>query len=141
MERVRKVVAYITKGTKLLVLKHRDHPEIGIEVPAGTVEKDEDLEKAVLREIEEETGLTNVKLKSYLGQKDWLASIFNPAQVHERHFFHLEAQDPVQEEWLHYEMHPSGGDGKPVAYNLFWVEKEAAELFWEKGALLHKVKL
>ena len=65
---VQKVTAFVTRensGVKeLLVFKH---PTTGIQIPAGTVEKDEDIETAVKRETNEETGLQFVEIKSYLG--------------------------------------------------------------------------
>ena len=65
---VQKVTAFIVRergGVKeLLVFKH---PTAGIQIPAGTVEKDEDIETAVKREVYEETGLQSVEIESYLG--------------------------------------------------------------------------
>lgn len=67
-EVVQKVTAFITRerdGVKeLLVFKH---PTAGIQIPAGTVEKGEDIETAVKREAYEETGLRFVEVESYLG--------------------------------------------------------------------------
>ncbi len=55
---LQKVTAFITRetpeGRELLVFKH---PFAGVQLPAGTVEPNEPLEKAVLRETREETGL------------------------------------------------------------------------------------
>ena len=60
---VQKVTAFIVRerdGVKeLLVFKH---PTAGIQIPAGTVEKDEDIETAVKRETYEETGLQFVEM-------------------------------------------------------------------------------
>ncbi len=65
---VEKVSAFITQarnGVKeLLVFKH---PTAGIQIPAGTVEKDEEPETAVKRETTEETGLHIINVKKYLG--------------------------------------------------------------------------
>lgn len=138
-----KVVAYITHGTKLLVFAHRDHPDIGIQVPAGTLEEGEDTESAAKREAEEETGLTNLKTVAYLGTADYDISALRP-EMHHRHFYHLEAAGDVPAEWLHYEMHPSGGDAKSIAYNCYWVEiseigKSHPELFLGFGALLSRI--
>ncbi len=67
-EVVQKVTAFIVRergGVKeLLVFKH---PTAGVQIPAGTVEKDEDIETAVKRETYEETGLQFVEIENYLG--------------------------------------------------------------------------
>lgn len=140
MKRVRKVVAYITLGERLLVFTQRDYPDAGVQVPAGTVEAEEELDTAVLREAEEETGLKNLKLVKYLGARDFdAAKVLRPDEIHERHFFHLEAANPAPEQWRHWEMTPSGDDKTPVAFDLTWVEKKRADLFYDFGALLDKI--
>ena len=67
-EVVQKVTAFIVRerdGIKeLLVFKH---PNAGVQIPAGTVEKGEDIETAVKRETYEETGLQFVEIENYLG--------------------------------------------------------------------------
>ena len=67
-EVVQKVTAFIIRerdGVKeLLVFKH---PTAGVQIPAGTVEKGEDIETAVKREVFEETGLRLVEIERYLG--------------------------------------------------------------------------
>ena len=71
-ENIQKVTAFIIRESngikELLVFKH---PTAGIQIPAGTVEKDEDIETAVRREAHEETGLTvcgNRKLSGLYGK-------------------------------------------------------------------------
>ncbi len=63
-----KVTALITRqgenGPELLVFQH---PSAGIQLPAGTVEADEPIEAALLREVEEETGLSRVRIVGLLG--------------------------------------------------------------------------
>ena len=65
---VQKVTAFIIREREgvreLLVFKH---PTAGVQIPAGTVEKGEDLETAVKRETYEETGLQFVEIENYLG--------------------------------------------------------------------------
>ena len=65
---VQKVTAFIVRerdGVKeILIFKH---PTAGIQIPAGTVEKGEDIETAVKREAYEETGLQLVEIENYLG--------------------------------------------------------------------------
>lgn len=142
MKTVKKVVAYITQEDRILMMRHRDFPEIPMEPPAGTVDPGEELEAAVLREAFEETGLDCLTIKKYLGQRNWTAVAFN--QIHERYFFHLEAHGTLPEEWLHYEMTPSGGDRTPVAYEIFWItlkEADSNTIAVEKGALLSEVTI
>lgn len=67
-EVIQKVTAFIIRErngiTELLVFKH---PTAGVQIPAGTVEKGEDIETAVKREAYEETGLQLVEIENYLG--------------------------------------------------------------------------
>lgn len=61
-----RVLAYVTRKRdghrELLVFDHRDHPDAGTQVPAGRLEPGEDLENGLLRELEEEAGLTNARV-------------------------------------------------------------------------------
>ena len=56
---IEKVTAFIIRkskdGNDLLLF---EHPNAGIQIPAGTVEDQETPEKAIIREVAEETGLT-----------------------------------------------------------------------------------
>ena len=65
---VEKVTAFVTRehtGVKELLLFK--HPTAGIQLPAGTVEDGETPETAVIREVNEETGLRVVKVEKFLG--------------------------------------------------------------------------
>lgn len=67
---IEKVVAFIVRKKEqqlqLLIFKH---PANGYQLPAGTVEENEQLEVALRREVAEETGLTNIKVIQKLGEK------------------------------------------------------------------------
>jgi len=63
-----KVTAFITRGEgaaqELLVFRH---PTAGIQLPAGTVEAEESVETAALREVREETGLIDIAVIARIG--------------------------------------------------------------------------
>ena len=113
-----KVLAYITRqrdgARQLLVFKHRDHPEAGVQVPAGTVELEEPIETALFREVHEEAGLDNLRLVRKLAERleeDW-------NQV--RHVFHLSAPDDTPDHWTHI-VHGQGEDSGMV-FEYYWLD-------------------
>ncbi len=133
-----KVVAYITHRRRLLVFTHRDFPEAGVQVPAGTVEPGEDGATAVLREAREETGLADLALARYLGER-WrdLAHVGRNEVAHRR-FYHLRCLGEPPEAWLAMEEHPSEGDPEPIAFECTWapLPDGVPELAADQGALL-----
>jgi 8-oxo-dGTP pyrophosphatase MutT (NUDIX family) len=128
-------VAYITRGDDLLVFKHVKYPEAGVQVPAGHPDEGESLESAVVREAEEETGLTGFKLLKYLGFK--MYDLTEQGYGFERrHFYHLVFDGETPEEWVHTEKHPSVGPDPELDFLLYWVPIKEAKLYWDHGALL-----
>jgi 8-oxo-dGTP pyrophosphatase MutT (NUDIX family) len=65
---IEKVTIFITRDTKngndLLLF---EHPNAGIQIPAGTVEANETPQETAIREAFEETGLQELKVSSCLG--------------------------------------------------------------------------
>jgi 8-oxo-dGTP pyrophosphatase MutT (NUDIX family) len=117
--RVRKVLAYVTRGDDLLVFHHRDVPltEAGVQVPAGTVRAGEGLEAAAIREVVEETGREDLTLLRYLG-----TALYDvrPArdEIHERHFFSFAATPEAPDAWLWDELHD--GLQPPTTFCFWW---------------------
>ncbi len=67
-----KVTAFVTRdgdmGRELLVFRH---PTAGVQLPAGSVEAGEETEAAALREVTEETGLTDIITVAKLGTRTY----------------------------------------------------------------------
>jgi 8-oxo-dGTP pyrophosphatase MutT (NUDIX family) len=106
--RRQRVVAYITRDRdgrrELLVFEHEDFPHLGIQVPAGRLEPGEELERGLLREIEEETGLRRVRIVRELpGFEDHYTNRY------ENHAFQVTVDEEAPDEWDH-EVFGSGDD-------------------------------
>ena len=84
-----KAFAYITSRHHLLVFCHPDAPEAGSQVPAGTVEPDENPQQAALREACEETSLSDLTLAGFLGEQIRPMVDFGVEETHHRYFYHL----------------------------------------------------
>jgi 8-oxo-dGTP pyrophosphatase MutT (NUDIX family) len=65
---VHKVTCFIIRRENQLLLLR--HPNVGIQIPAGTVNPGEEIESAAQREAREESGLTSLVLLRSLGQID-----------------------------------------------------------------------
>ncbi|HEX6384587.1 MAG TPA: NUDIX domain-containing protein [Anaerolineae bacterium] len=137
----RKVFAYITHGNRLLVFSHPDHPEAGIQVPAGSIKEGERLGAAVLREAFEETGLDGLELVAFLGEQRRDMADFGLGQIHLRHFYHLRCNGNPPETWRHYERDPSEGGSGPIAFDFFWapLPDDVPALIADQDAMLPRL--
>ena len=97
---------YATRRGCLLVFSHVEHPEVGYQIPGGTVEPQEGPIDAAKREFMEETGLdisvTGLRL---LGTYKYDMRPFRD-EIQERHVFHVELGSIDLPEWQHSESHP-----------------------------------
>jgi 8-oxo-dGTP pyrophosphatase MutT (NUDIX family) len=118
---VKKVSALITRGHHLLVFRKPHHPGTGTQVPAGTVEHDESPEHAVIREAQEETGLTGLRLCGLLDHRMIDMRPYGCDELHDRWFFHLLAPAVAPQTWRHGESNPSAGTEQFVAFDFFWI--------------------
>jgi 8-oxo-dGTP pyrophosphatase MutT (NUDIX family) len=140
MQLVQKAFAYVLRRNQLLVFSQPRFPSAGLQVPAGTVQPGESPERAVLREVEEETGLADVVLLHRLGVAQFDARAIGKEQMHERHFFLLLVNDAAPERWTHIEQH--SGELKPVEFVFCWMPLNEAKqaLKADHGAMLHLVE-
>ena len=145
-----KVVAYITHTDpdsgmhRLLVFTHPLSPEAGIQVPAGTMDPGELPEVAVLREAYEETGLTDLEIVRFLGERTIDVRPWSKDEFHHRHFFHLLVRNTPPETWIHHETDPSDLPGHPpIPFAFYWVPLPdgVPDLIGEQGALLSEIAL
>jgi tRNA(Arg) A34 adenosine deaminase TadA/8-oxo-dGTP pyrophosphatase MutT (NUDIX family) len=134
---IEKVAAYITYQDRLLVFRHVDFPEAGIQVPAGTVEAGEDPADAVLREAREESGLSDLALVAWLGEDLNDAAQWGKNAFYHRNFYHLECQSPPPERWRAGEAHPSDQSADFIAFELWWCALDSVpELAGGQGQFL-----
>ena len=134
--RVRKVVVYVTRGSDLLVFRHRD-VEAGVQVPAGTVREDESPDAAAARELHEESGLVGVTWSGLVGSAEHDARP-DRDEIHDRSFFHATLRRPAPAQWLWFEEHD--GEAAPTAFTFFWLPLSRGHLLAAgMGALLSAV--
>ena len=118
-----KVMAYVLRpcagsgGHELLVFAHRDQPEAGVQVPAGTVEPGEAIEAAARRELAEESGLRpeQVRLMTKVAEADEAA----PGEAQHRHVFAFEPASPLPDRWAHTVR--GGGEDAGLVFECFWL--------------------
>lgn len=122
----RKVLVYATSAKGLLVFDEPDFPEVGLQVPGGTVEPDEDILAAAVREFEEETGLRPAAGLSLLGTTNHSFVRNEATYVHRRSYFHIELPDDLPDVWHHHETTPDGG-GSPILFRFFWLGRDEAQ--------------
>jgi 8-oxo-dGTP diphosphatase len=114
----RRVVAYITRvrdgQTELLVFEDPKHPHIGIQVPAGRLDADEELETGLLREIAEETGLERVRVLRRLARFEE-----HYPSGYENRGFQLVLEGDAPDEWEHVVY--GDGDDAGLVFRFRWV--------------------
>jgi 8-oxo-dGTP pyrophosphatase MutT (NUDIX family) len=143
MPQKQKVQCYITReadgATQVLVFKHRDYPEAGIQVPAGSIEPGESPEQAARREAFEESGIRELHTRRYLGSFRWHHA--ERGEDHERHVFHLESLQPLPERWEH--TVSAGEEDKGLHLIFYWLNLAEAEkvLSGNQGAYLQYMKV
>ncbi|PFF68186.1 NUDIX hydrolase [Bacillus thuringiensis] len=134
----KKVHAYITREKEgvmqLLVFKHRDIHEAGIQVPGGTVDEGETLEAAILREVQEESGLRHLCIERFLA--DYIIHVKEKQEYEKRHFFHVTLLTDVKDTWEH--IVSAGEKDQSLAFSYEWVNiAKCPELAGKQGEFLH----
>ncbi|MEP3275476.1 MAG: NUDIX domain-containing protein [Stappiaceae bacterium] len=111
---------YMTCDSELLVFLEPENPDIGLQLPGGTLDPEEGFEAAARREFFEETGHPLLgPLTQFAEQTFPYVSSEGPV-LHNRRMFHAPVAVKPDEAWDHYEMDPSDG-GDPILFRFFWV--------------------
>jgi len=115
-----RVGAFILRKNKslheLLLFRHPDSKNASIQIPGGGVEAGESIEAALYREINEESGLTNLTIIRKLGEsrRCWLDTNVESC----RHYFLLELLEGVPDQWVHF-VHGDGNDAG-LKFSYYW---------------------
>jgi ADP-ribose pyrophosphatase YjhB (NUDIX family) len=129
MTPVRKAYAYITRQsdstTELLVFRHANEPEAGVQVPRGTVDPGEEPAATVIREVHEETGLRDVALVGCLAVD---LEEQPGGTLYQRHFFHLATTSATLDTWTH--TVTGHGDDNGMLFVYSWVRSAAEAGLW-----------
>jgi ADP-ribose pyrophosphatase YjhB (NUDIX family) len=120
----KKAYGCITRGEHLLIFREQlEGREDFAQLPGGTIEYGESLEDGLLREVYEESGLSDVAIVRMLGCDTFIGERFTDL----RHFYLLRCSEPMKDSWLHYEMHGSEHD-YPLPFLYSWMPIKEAML-------------
>jgi 8-oxo-dGTP pyrophosphatase MutT (NUDIX family) len=91
-----------------------------------------------LREAQEETGLPELRIKSYLGEQLRNMEDVGKDEIHHRHFYHLLYDGDPPSQWQHDESDPSDGGSVPIHFEFFWaaIPDQLPELICDHGIML-----
>ena len=112
--------AYITSGRRLLLFTQPGAPDAGIQVPAGTIEPAENPRDAVMREAQEETGLSRLRYVRFLARDTRDMRDCGSDELQHRWFFHLSVEGRTEETWRHGECSEDGSLIHP--FDFFWAD-------------------
>lgn len=137
----KKVYAYITREkegqTQLLICTHQGVPEAGVRVPGGTVRQGETLEYALLRKIQEESGLRQVSLGHLVAEE--LIYVKDKNEYQKRHFYHVTLPESSVDVWEHSLEQDGNNTGGVLSYT--WTNIENCPLLVERqGSYIHLVE-
>ncbi|MDQ3777627.1 MAG: NUDIX domain-containing protein [Actinomycetota bacterium] len=134
-----RVVAYVTRNRdrreELLTIEAEGYPEDGVQVPAGRLDHGETLTEGVLRELAEETGLTDVRIVRPLPDFECAYPSYN-----HNHAFHLVSDGATRDTWRH-AVHGDGVDAG-IVHICRWVPLAPdLELWNSRDPMLAKLEL
>jgi 8-oxo-dGTP pyrophosphatase MutT (NUDIX family) len=119
----RRVVGYVTRGRDLLVFEHGGV----LQVPAGRIDYDETLEEGLFREVEEETGVTGLRIVGELADADEVDRLYG-VHAHRSWAFRAVFDGEGPDAWEH----PVTGTGMDagMVFPCSWVSLDDRPLLW-----------
>ncbi|MDW8313249.1 MAG: NUDIX domain-containing protein [Burkholderiales bacterium] len=141
---VEKACACVVQAGRVLVFRH---PLAGVQLPKGTIDPGESPERAVLRELAEESGLVLDVVPEFVARFDVLRQPngFIPGEAEEWqrwHVFALRPSEPLPERWQHTAHGSPEEDG--LVFDYFWHplgEPLLGEAAFSNGAFARAVAL
>ena len=135
-----KVLGYIVKKVDkeihILIFAHRDFPSAGLQVPGGSIEEGEELKTGILREVKEESGLSEFSSIINLGKSIYIAE--SKQELHERHFFQLNFKGEIKGDFFH--KVTIGKEDKGLIFHYQWVPLvEIPKLAADQGCLVNQI--
>ncbi len=130
------IYRYVGKELQVLVFDHPGVPEVNPQVPAGTIQENEDPVKGVLREVFKESGLKFDSVKNHLGLFKY--EFVEKNQIHMRHVFEIESSD-LPESWSHTVISNDSDNGERFDYYWLSLEEAKRKLVVDQGKYLPTV--
>lgn len=126
---VKKVLIYVVSHGHVLVHRHADFPEAGVQVPGGTVEEGESIIEAAYRELFEETGLRPEGHAIEIHRTMYFAD--SAQRNHERHFVQVLAPELSLTNFQH--VVSSGELDKGLVFEYSWLTIADAKVVLQWG--------
>ncbi|RQU35138.1 NUDIX domain-containing protein [Burkholderia cenocepacia] len=116
-----KVLVYVTWRDRLLTFTQPKFPEAGRQVVAGTMNHGEVPIAAALRELREESGISDAQVVRVLGDYFYSMKKFGRSEIQHRHVVHVMVSDAIamKAHWAHFEVDSSPG-GEPIEFRFQW---------------------
>ncbi|MNL04610.1 CTP pyrophosphohydrolase [compost metagenome] len=122
---VKKVLIYALRKREqleVLVFDHVKYPEVSPQLPAGTVEPNEDILEAAKREFLEESGVQTAQDLKFIGNYLFFKELSN--QYHDRHIFVVNG-DHISDGWIH--TVTGTGEDEHLEFKYHWLPVSIAQ--------------